>query len=282
MTTGEYVIRRMAAHEVQIAVDWANEQGWNPGLHDAQCFYAADPNGFFIGLLDGEPIATGCAVAYGDAFAFCGLYIVKKEYRGRGYGMQLTEERLKYASSRLTGLDGVLDKVEKYKRLGYVEAHRNIRFAYTGGCNFKSSAQVIDLSGVSFEQVEAFDRKYFPGPRTAFLRRWLSQPHGVSLGYVDAQGLKGYAVARKCVKGYKIGPLFAETASIAGQIFETVVSRLNEGPIFLDCPEPNKNALALVKEYGMEPQFEVIRMYRNGNPNLKLQGIYGLTTFELG
>lgn len=279
---GAYEVRRMQAHEVSLAIQWAKEQGWNPGLHDAACFYQADPDGFFIGELDGIPIATGCAVVYGDAFAFCGLYIVKEEFRSSGYGMQLTQERLKYAGNRITGLDGVLSMVDKYKRLGYVEAHRNIRFAYEGNHSFPLEKQIVDLRAIPFAQLLAFDRACFPEFRPRFLTGWISQPEGISLGYVEGMMLKGYAVARKCAEGWKIGPLFAETLSVAMQLFESIAARAVERPIFLDCPEPNRQALELVSHYGMQPMFEVIRMYRNGSPNLHLKHIYGITTFELG
>ena len=50
----------------------------------------------------------------------------------------------------------------------------------------------------------------------------------------------------------------------------------------MDVPEPNRHAQALVKKYEMKIVFEVIRMYRNGFPEIDLEGIYGITTFELG
>lgn len=280
---GNYVIRRMKADEVKIAIDWAQEQGWNPGINDAACFFKADPNGFFIGLLDGEPIATGAAVTYGDDFAFCGLYIVKAEYRQHGYGLQLTEERLKHTGNRLTGLDGVLDKVDKYKRLGYVEAHPSIRFALNSPLEGVSvSKNIVPIEQVIFASLEAYDRLYFPGYRTEFLKSWITQPKAIAFGWVQDGILAGYGVARKCIKGYKIGPLFAESREIAQSLFEALAGAVEKGPVFLDCPGPNKEALALVKSYGMTYQFEEIRMYRNGNPNLNLQNIYGITTFELG
>src|SRR3954468_917648 len=41
--------------EVRLILDWAAAEGWNPGLHDAEAFLAADPEGFLLGRLDGEP-----------------------------------------------------------------------------------------------------------------------------------------------------------------------------------------------------------------------------------
>lgn len=278
----EFTIRRMKEHELQIAVNWAQEEGWNPGCNDANCFYQADPNGFFIGLLGEEPIATGAAIAYDNHFAFCGLYIVKPAYRKQGYGIQLTHERLKYVGDRITGIDGVLANVGIYQRLGYQPAHKNTRYQLsTLPASISEIPQIIDLNLIPFEELEKFDRRYFPAPRANFLRSWIAQPECYALGYID-KGLKGYGVIRKCIQGYKIGPLFAESSPIALRLFEALCSKVKLGPIFLDIPEPNKNAHTILNHYQMKPTFEVIRMYRNGTPHMDLNKIYGITTYELG
>ena len=35
----------MSRAEVDLAIDWAAGEGWNPGRHDADCFHGADPGG---------------------------------------------------------------------------------------------------------------------------------------------------------------------------------------------------------------------------------------------
>ena len=76
-----YVIRSMTRPEFDLALDWAAAEGWNPGLHDAAAFHAADPEGFLIGLLDGQPVAMISAVRHGQDFGFIGFYIVKPGWR---------------------------------------------------------------------------------------------------------------------------------------------------------------------------------------------------------
>ena len=115
----------MIRKELDIAVEWANREGWNPGLYDADCFWAQDPKGFFIGLLEGEPIATVSAVRYGNSYGFMGFYIVKKEFRGKGYRMKLFNQAWDYLGDRNKGGDGVLENLEKYARVGLKLAHYN-------------------------------------------------------------------------------------------------------------------------------------------------------------
>jgi hypothetical protein len=267
---------------VQIAIDWAQKEGWNLGLYDAKCFYKADPNGFFIGLLDNEPIAVGAAINYSEQFSFLGLYIVKPEFRKQGYGLQLALKRLDYVGNRITGLDSVPVQAPINERLGYVVAHKQIRYECTNYPTACHSTHIVDLNTIPFKQLEEFDRAHFLVPRSEFLRSWTQQDHGHALGYLSNGKLGGYGVIRKCPRGYKIGPLFATNPSIAEQLFEALCAKVSEGPIYLDTPEPNKNAQLLAKHYQMTPKFEMIRMYRNGALNLNLDSVYGVTTFELG
>ena len=90
-------IRPMRPDEVSLAVDWAAAEGWNPGLADDACFAAADPEGFFIGELEGAPAATISCINYGTSFAFLGFYIVREDLRGRGYGLQIWSAAIAHA-----------------------------------------------------------------------------------------------------------------------------------------------------------------------------------------
>src|SRR5215469_9531743 len=98
------VVRVATADELAIAIKWAAQEGWNPGRNDAKCFYAADPEGFFVGLLDGEPVATISAVVYDDSFAFAGFYITRPDMRMHGFGLKMRRAATRHMGSRTVGL----------------------------------------------------------------------------------------------------------------------------------------------------------------------------------
>ncbi|ARB91517.1 GNAT family N-acetyltransferase [Legionella longbeachae] len=279
----DYQISRMTRDEVSIAVEWARQEDWNPGLSDAECFYHVDPQGFFAGKLKGQTIAVGSAVIYDDYFAFCGFYIVEKSHRSQGYGIQLTQARLAYVGSRNAGLDGVLDMIDNYARIGYKFAHSNARYALEHKHpSPRPEPFIVNLQTVPFAQLMHYDRHFFPAPRPHFLSAWIQQKTALALGYVQEEHFKGYGVIRKCFEGYKIGPLFADSPYIAEKLLEQLSEFAQGETIYLDIPENNPFAVDLVQKFKMSKVFATARMYLKGEPKLSSQGIYGITTFELG
>ena len=72
-------------------------EGWNPGLHDARAFFAADPGGFLGAFVDGELAGAVSAVRYGAGLGFIGLFIVQPEYRRHLLGVRLGRAALEPA-----------------------------------------------------------------------------------------------------------------------------------------------------------------------------------------
>jgi GNAT superfamily N-acetyltransferase len=278
-----YRIRTMNRKEVDIAIGWAAKEGWNPGIHDGDCFYSADPNGFLIGLWGNEPIATISAIKYGESFGFLGFYIVKPEHRGKGYGIQIWNAGLKYLEGRNVGLDGVVAQQENYKRSGFKLAYRNIRHEGRGGGNFPEYSEIVKLSSWSFEGIDSYDRAFFPENRTQFIKSWINQADSKALGIIHNGSLAGYGVTRRCRSGHKIGPLFADSPELAEALFLALRSGIKSAETFyLDTPEVNRAAVALAERYNMKVVFETARMYTGKEPNIPLNRLFGMTSFELG
>lgn len=282
MALGNYHIRAMTRSELDVAIAWAASEGWNPGRHDADCFYGTDPTGFLMGFLDSEPIASISAVKYGKSFGFIGFYIVKPEFRGQGYGLAIWHAALAYLQGRTIGLDGVVAQQENYIKSGFSLAHRNIRYGGVGH-GVTPDSGCIPLANIPTAAVIDYDRRFFPEERSTFTRCWIVQPDNYAVGVIQEQMLSGYGVLRPCQSGYKIGPLFADTATIANSIFQTLITKVPEGsPFYVDVPQTNSSAVALAEEHGMQYVFETARMYTRQAPDLPLDQIFGITTFELG
>ncbi len=279
----DFRITRLSPQDVQLPIDWAAGEGWNPGTHDAACFAAADAGGFFAGWLGDAPVATISVVKYGATFAFLGLYIVSPAHRGRGYGYALWKHALATAQGRSVGLDGVVAQQDNYRRSGFALAYRNIRYRGLRASDAPLDARVVPLSKFSFDEIVRYDRALFPESREAFLRAWIAQPGAKAMAVEQSGRLAGYGVIRPARAGFKIGPLFAEDPSCAEALFHALTMRVPAGSeVFLDVPEPNRSALALAERHAMTPVFETARMYTGPAPRLPLARLFGVTSFELG
>jgi len=289
--SNELVIRNMTRPEMNELVDWAANEGWNPGLHDADLFWATDPEAFIAADLDGELIGGGAITSYGDEFGFMGFFIVRPEYRGRGLGNTIWHARRDRLIDRLRpgatiGMDGVFNMQDYYAKGGFVFSHRNLRFcteiAKPAATSPVDDKYIIPLANVPFEQLLDYDRTCFPTSRPTFLKGWIAQPNSLALGYQRDGQLQGYGVVRRCQEGHKIGPLFANNAEIANTLYTHLTAFASGGPLYLDAPENNPAAMVLVQQHKMTEVFGCARMYLGPAPNLNHARIFGITTFELG
>lgn len=284
MNKDKYLIRRMTADEIKnIAVEWAAREGWNPGLNDAACYYNTDPNGFFVGLLDNEPISCISAVAYDLNFGFIGFYIVKPEYRGKGYGKRIWDAGMAYLNTQNIGLDGVVAQQVNYMKSGFRFVYRNIRYEGIAKKTDTRFPGIVPFYEAGFKDILRYDCKLFPVPRPQFLRGWLKQPEGKTFIAIHEGKIAGYSVIRNCRDGYKIGPLFADSEKLAEELFLTLNNFTAPGAkIYLDTPEVNKAAVRLAENNEMSKVFETARMYTKLQPVIDINKIFGVTTFELG
>jgi hypothetical protein len=275
-------IRTMRPEEIPLALDWAAAEGWNPGLADAACFAAVDPQGFLLGELEGAPAAMVSCVNYGEGFAFLGFYIVRPDLRGRGYGLAVWNAALAHAGARVIGLDGVVAQQANYAKSGFRLAYANIRHGGVAPELGAPNVGVVPLEDVPFASVQADDATVFPAPRAAFLRAWIAAPGHVGRALMRDGRLAAWGVIRPCRTGCKVGPLVADDRAGAETVLAALLAEARGGQVFLDVPAVNGQAMALAQTLGLSPVFETARMYTGPIPPLRLERIFGVTTFELG
>jgi len=277
-----FCIRAMRPEEIALAVDWAAAEGWNPGLADASCFATVDPRGFLIGELDGRAAATVACVNYDERFAFLGFYIVRQDLRGRGYGLRMWKAAMSHAASRTVGLDGVVAQQDNYRKSGFQLAHPNIRYGGAIAPAATPPSAFAPLARLPVATVEADDATVFPAPRRAFLRAWIETPSHIGRALLGDGELAAWGVIRPCRKGHKIGPLVADDRAAAERVVVALVRDAAAAETFLDVPSVNREAVALARDLGLAPVFETARMYTGPIRPMRVDRVFGVTTFELG
>jgi GNAT superfamily N-acetyltransferase len=277
-------IRAMRPEEVAVAIDLAAAEGWNPGLHDARCFHAADPGGFLIAESDGKPVGCISAVSYAGRFGFIGLYIVAPAWRRQGIGRRLWTAGMNRLAGHVVGLDGVAAQQTYYRRQGFTLAWQNARFAGAAQSNQGGAApQIVSLGAIDLAALCVDDLRSFPAPREAFLGCWTTMPDAIGLAWLEGDRLLGWGLIRRCRIGHKIAPLVADEPEIARALYDALCARVPHGDaVYLDVPTANADAVALTRARALESMFETARMYAGTAPTIELRRVYGVTSFELG
>ncbi len=277
-------IRQLRRPELDTVLDWAAAEGWNPGA-DADAFWACDPEAFLGVEQDGELIAAGAIVDYGGRLGYMGLFIVRPQFRGRGLGRELWYHRRDRLLERLQpgaplALDGVKEMEPFYSAGGFRTVHDQHRMRVSSVVE-SVPARVRRIHAPTGSLPE-LDTRCFGAARPAFLRAWLAQPDHLCLAHVDDR-LRGYAVLRPCRVGYKVGPLFADSATVADELFRGLCADLPVGSqVFVDVPGVNSEALRWVTDRGGEEVFTCARMYYGPPPTTDWSRVFGVTTLELG
>ncbi|MER5205551.1 GNAT family N-acetyltransferase [Streptomyces sp. NPDC002825] len=265
--------------------DWAAAEGWNPGLADIPAFFAQDPDGFFLGRVDGEPVSAISVVNYDDSYSFLGFYLVRPELRGLGYGLATWQTALAHAGGRAVGLDGVPDQQDNYRRSGFALAHRTARYVGEVPAPDRPVAGLVAAEDVDRAALAAYDGLCHHADRPRFLDTWLSTPGHRALARVIDGRLTGFGVVRPAEGEARVGPLFADTPADAAALLDGLAAAAREfgaDRIAVDMPEANPAAARLAQERGLEPTFETARMYTGPVRPVARERVFGVTTLELG
>ncbi|MET7358529.1 GNAT family N-acetyltransferase [Streptomyces sp. NPDC005562] len=279
---GRLTIARATPDDWRVVTGWAADEGWNPGLTDTPSFFAQDPDGFFLGRVDGEPVSAISVVNYGDAYAFLGCYLVRPDLRGRGHGLATWRAGLAHAGARTVGLDGVPAQQDNYRRSGFAWKHGTQRYIGTLPVVDEPDRQVRPVEAAGLRALVAYDSACLPADRPRFLQSWLTAPGHRSLARIVDGRLTGYGVLRPGRDARRVGPLFADTRADAEALLDALAVEADGEPVAMDVPGTNPEAVALAEARGMKPTFDTARMYTGPIREYAYERVYGVTSLELG
>ncbi|WP_326761999.1 GNAT family N-acetyltransferase [Streptomyces phaeochromogenes] len=276
------VVTQASLDDWPVIKGWAADEGWDPGKSDGACFFTQDPEGFFLGRIDGEPVSAISVVNYGADYAFLGCYLVRPDVRGRGYGLTTWKTALAHAGGRTVGLDGVVAQQGNYRQSGFELAYKTFRFGGVPAAGESAGTGVRAAGAADLDAITAYDSACYPADRAGFVEHWLTEAgHRALVRIVDGR-LTGYSVIRPALTSLRIGPLFADTAEDARALFAALAAEADGRPVSVDIPETSATGVALAEEYGLTPSFETARMYTGPVRPYAADRVYGVTTLELG
>ena len=177
-------------------------------------------------------------------------------------------------------MDGVFAMVPFYERGGFKLAWRDLRFE--GLAQGVLSPAVLTLAQIDFDELDRYDQRHVPTPRTRFLERWVTQPGAGVAALREGGALVGYGVVRPCRVGHKIGPVFADRPDLAETLVRSLMATVEGQRVQLDVPQANAAAVDIALRLGLVEAFGCARLFHGPQPQLPVDTIFGVTSFEFG
>jgi ribosomal protein S18 acetylase RimI-like enzyme len=279
-----YQIQTACTHDIRNIYDMARREGWNPGLSDADAAAVGMPDTFMVGVLDGEIIASIAATQYNNDLGYVSFYLVKPEYRGRGYGVSLWQAAMKRLTHRNIVLDAMITQTKLYEKLGFRIDYEFCSYHFDGGMMAmplnKQSLQ--QLQGETLEKVLAYDRAFFPANRSWYMRQWLMQANAHGFAWQEEDRVQGYGMIRRAEHGFRIGPCYSDNKNIARHLFQALLAQANGAEVSISMPEDNPLARCLVRDFDLKPGSRLQRMSTKSRLDLPLERILAITNFTFG
>lgn len=284
-------MRIMDLNDLMMVLGWCKSEGWNVGQYDAEIYYKAAPHAHMLFLLNEEPIGAISIVKYSDSFFTLGPFIVKKEHRRKGYGSQIWHTAIETVDNMATtALFSVPAQVSRYRESGFESKFLVQRWElFSSPINYKKTTSACQLiEPVNLLEVSVYDQSIFGSSRYKLLKKLIKTPYIQSFFLKQENEVCGFGIIRPCsLKGFRVGPLFANTAENAKELFSKLIDVIDLKEIIIDIPSSNQYANLFAEYFNLSPVSEndTEAMFRGDLPEKFLENIdknYAIFSLEIG
>jgi ribosomal protein S18 acetylase RimI-like enzyme len=242
--------------DIDFAFDMTSREKWHiESKIELHLFYEYDRQGCFIAEVDGEKAGICIATAY-TKNGFIGELIVSPKFRKNGIGTALMQKAihfLQFKNVQNIYLDGVVNAIPLYKKLGFHEIYRSLRLF--GDIEPSISPSVSDISEQDLPEILNIDRNCFNEDRGFFLiKRFTNYPH-LCFKLSINQSIQAYLFGREGNGGWiSAGPI----VSLAGpndaiQLLKSFQERIGYQPFSMGILEKQKELIYLLIQCGLKP-----------------------------
>lgn len=206
---------------------------------------------WFVVIPSGHTKPVGCIIAfvYANKTGWVGIFCLQEEYRGQGWGSALFAagmEEFRKAGCVYIGLDGVAEQKQTYERRGFVatalvRCMDRVSLAELPLEEVEETLAVgeklVTIREVEMSKLVASDLIYTGFERPKLWGDGLfnrDDTAGSALLASDGE-LLAWAVVRKMEVGYRVGPVYANTAARAKRVLREVMLLLELKEESLHC-----------------------------------------------
>jgi ribosomal protein S18 acetylase RimI-like enzyme len=254
----------MGSHDLGFVFHLVRVADWDNTREDLERLLSYEPAGCFIAEVGGKPVGMVTTTSYGK-LGWIGCLIVEPEMRGKGISTALMRQAIEYLRRKgveTIRLDAVQKAVSLYRRLGFVEECRSLRFQGMGARYAAPDVRPMEQSHL--EDVFDLDVRCFGADRSRVLRRVFQDfPKLCFVSYIDGK-IAGYVMARRAAAGGKIGPWIGRRdepgLGRAESLLRAALNAFDTYAVSVGVLEDNRVSQEILRRYGFREAPWSVRM----------------------
>lgn len=267
------------------AMSLTDLEGWGYTREDFRRLLDLEPDGCFVGDLDGKLVGVTCSTTYGK-LAFVGAVIVDPAHRGSHVGRALMDATLDHLDSvgvETVRLNAYLEVVPFYERLGFRGEYEVVRVE--GMPPGSPHPEVRSARSEEISALAAMDAPLFGASREKLLRRLHTEhPENVLVKGLPGDP-EGFSVVFPGHDSTYVGPCVVRPGEIGAalDLLRHVAATFRDRPIGFAGPLANPGLQQILGILRLKTVFRTRRMVRGrrahgGDP----RGIVALAGLEKG
>ena len=257
-------IRTMIETDLASALMLSTSVGWNQTAADWQRMLMLEPDGCFVAEEQGEIVGTTLCCLFGS-IAWLAMVIVREDRRGTGLGRELIRVGLDYAQqkgAKTVRLDATPLGEAVYRKLGFIPQFELKRVGGIVGNTILPASpahRILSATAEQYEEIIRIDREATTTQRRKLLSQLFSEWSPLTAVSSDGK-VQAFLAYRKGRLATQFGPM-SGTASAAVDLLGHALTTSPGQSIIADIPEHCESLLQLARDFGLQEQRRLLRMY---------------------
>ena len=275
-------IRRMTISDLGLGIKLSGQAGWNQTEADWLRFIELEPEGCFVGELNGRSVGTTTTCVFRTT-AWIAMVLVDVSARHKGVGTTLLKHAIEYLKSRRVKtirLDATSFGQPIYEKLGFEVDYCLARFEGVAAASKECPAAVEATPAMSGDLLE-FDKRMTGLERGTLLSRLFEEFPQATRVVLRAGKMEGFVTMRPGTNAIRIGPC-AATPDAGPALLSDALHRCAGESVLIDVPLDNVEAVKVARSGSLTIKHTLTRMSRGPKIKDNVQASWASSGAEKG
>ncbi|XP_067650595.1 uncharacterized protein [Haliotis asinina] len=286
----KYTVRKAARADIGAIKTLTDAEEWEIPFDLLYCVFDMDSRAWVVAESDtGEIIAIRVFVYFNKDTTEGGLYVVRKDLRGKGIGRDVNRHGLTaVGDANITLSAAVVSLYDSHGFKFYYDVHqkRGPVEVFLGSipvADLSSNISLVHYEDAMFTELRVYDETIYESERDYFFRNWIvSHAKYVLIARSGAGRLVGYGCLRVTEYCNEIAPLYADSDIIAWALLKELLQNLDlKATVQMFIVAENKTMMENIGQAPLTNVLTLHKMYTKMQVPRNLEHLHALSAMSL-